>query len=326
MILYLAQNPYCIIEPFLAWLLLLYLLLFTSPSLPGRGSFACLAAYSTSSQQPYRTSPENTRTQRNPEPHSTFPFKPAAREMYSIDHDLKNVSDITSLRVRGDVVSVSVWNGAGLDLSWWRWFSKRFQLEVKQSWPCSECSQCFPPFLFILIIIWLLEFCQSTLTQKYRNKGLGCTFVRTSVGARGPHLTHTYEQMHPLYSGLLTPRAKASYKKTTFGCIRRRICSQSWQNRSPRLSASSSVEGMSSNLCVCSKKQKKTNKKKSALGCCNPHFSVSSVLGVRLCVRTLPVRTAATVALYGVSRHSGHSECPLASFRTATVQRSWLCL
>lgn len=108
MILYLAQNPHCIIEPFLARLLLLCLLLFTSPSLPGRGSFACLAAYSTSSQQPYRTSPENTRTQRNPEPRSTFPFEPAAREKYSIDHDLKNVSDITSLRVWGDVVSVSV--------------------------------------------------------------------------------------------------------------------------------------------------------------------------------------------------------------------------
>lgn len=108
MILYLAQNPHCIIEPFLAWLLLLCLLLFTSPSLPGRGSFAYLAAYSTSSQQPYRTSLENPRTQPNPEPHSMFPFKPAAREKYSIDHDLKNVSDITSPRVRGDVVSVSV--------------------------------------------------------------------------------------------------------------------------------------------------------------------------------------------------------------------------
>lgn len=109
---------------------------------------------------------------------------------------------------------------------------KRFELEVKQSQPCSECSQClskafFPPSFSSLLLFDYSSSVTSTLTQKYRNKGLGCAFVRASVGARGPHLTHTYEQMHPLYSGLLTPRAKALYKKMTFGCIRRCICSRS---------------------------------------------------------------------------------------------------
>lgn len=60
-------------------------------------------------------------------------------------------------------------------------------------------------------------------------------------------------------------------------------------------------------------------KKKSALVCSNPHFSVSSVLGVCLCIRTLPVCMAATVDLYRVTRHSGHADSPLASCQAATV-------
>lgn len=50
-ILYLEQNPECIIKAFLVWLLLLCLLLLaisTSLYLIGLDSFVCLAAYSTS--------------------------------------------------------------------------------------------------------------------------------------------------------------------------------------------------------------------------------------------------------------------------------------
>lgn len=81
---------------------------------------------------------------------------------------------------------------------------KWFELKVKQSWPFSECSQYLSMLYFFLfranyyLIARVLAKHARTKVQKLR---AGCTFVRTSVGARGPHLTHTYEQMHPLCSG-----------------------------------------------------------------------------------------------------------------------------
>lgn len=76
MIFYLAQNPHCIIKTFLARLLLLCLLLFTSPYLPGRDGFVRLAAYRTSAA--IQNISREQRQRYNPEPHSSFPFKPAA--------------------------------------------------------------------------------------------------------------------------------------------------------------------------------------------------------------------------------------------------------
>lgn len=176
MIFYLAQNPHCIIKTFLARLLLLCLLLFTSPYLPGRGGFVRLAAYRTSAA--IQNISREQRQGHHLEPHSSFPFKPAARDKTLHWPRLKECQRQHLTMGLGWVVSVSVWTGSlaplGKNFITSSADSKRFGLKVKQSRPCPECSQCLSMlfFFFVLIIIWLLEFWQSTLAQKYRNKGL----------------------------------------------------------------------------------------------------------------------------------------------------------
>lgn len=105
--------------------------------------------------QPFRTFPEN------PEPHSSFPFKAAARDKILHWPRLEECQRQHLTSASAVMVSVSVWTGslAVLDKNLVTSSAdsiRRFELEGKQSRPCSECSQCLSVrFLFFTSLLFL---------------------------------------------------------------------------------------------------------------------------------------------------------------------------